>query len=409
MRILHTADWHLADRLGRIDRTNDLRKAVERVAEYCRSEKVDVLLVAGDLFSELAGPDALRESIKHLQETFQPFVRGGGTILTLTGNHDKENFCQTLRHAMNLAAPSVKAGTVAPAGRLYLATSPSLLQLFDSDSQKPVQFILMPYPTPTRYLRDTATQRYESLDEKNRHLMAAYTSELNALQQKDIFDKSLQTVLSAHVHVRGSELPTLFRISEQEDVVFSDADLPTGFAYIALGHIHRAQFLSGQKHVRYSGSIERMDLGEKDDQKGVVLFDIGPEGLRNEPVVLPLETTPIYEIAIHSPKDEIPGLRQRYPDAQNDLVRVVCTYTAGVDNREEVTRELNEIFPRWYDRKIIEANALGETLTVGVADTTKTFKETVRDYLRQELTNEPEATRDAVLARAEALFGEVEE
>ena len=51
--------------------------------------------------------------------------------LTLTGNHDKENFCQTLRHAMNLAAPGVKAGSVAPAGRLYLATGPTLLQLMD--------------------------------------------------------------------------------------------------------------------------------------------------------------------------------------------------------------------------------------------------------------------------------------
>jgi len=89
MRILHTADWHLADRLGRIDRTDDLRKAVERVAEYCRLHKVDVLLVAGDLFSELAGPDALRESIKHLQKTFEQFLRDGGTILALTGNHDK--------------------------------------------------------------------------------------------------------------------------------------------------------------------------------------------------------------------------------------------------------------------------------------------------------------------------------
>ena len=28
-----------------------------------------------------------------------------GTILTLTGNHDKESFCQTLRHAMSLASP----------------------------------------------------------------------------------------------------------------------------------------------------------------------------------------------------------------------------------------------------------------------------------------------------------------
>ena len=70
MRILHTADWHLGDRLGRIDRTDDLRKAVERVADYCRAESVDVLLVAGDLFSELARPDGLREAIEHLQEVF---------------------------------------------------------------------------------------------------------------------------------------------------------------------------------------------------------------------------------------------------------------------------------------------------------------------------------------------------
>src|SRR5262245_58146605 len=88
MRILHTGDWHLADRLGRIDRTEDLRAAVERVAEYCRSECVDVLLVAGDLFSELASAESLRESIRHMQETFATFLREGGTILTLTGNHD---------------------------------------------------------------------------------------------------------------------------------------------------------------------------------------------------------------------------------------------------------------------------------------------------------------------------------
>src|SRR5947209_2701823 len=106
MRILHTADWHLGDRLGRIDRTDDLRRAVERVAGYCDSERVDVLLVAGDLFSELAGPDGLRDAVRHLQEVFQGFLGAGGTILALTGNHDKESFCQMLRHAMSLAPPT---------------------------------------------------------------------------------------------------------------------------------------------------------------------------------------------------------------------------------------------------------------------------------------------------------------
>src|SRR5437763_16879779 len=93
MRILHTADWHLGDRLGRIDRTADLRRAVERVAGYCERERVEVLLMAGDLFSELSRPDGLRDSIAHLQEVFTPFLVGGGTVVALTGNHDNEVFC----------------------------------------------------------------------------------------------------------------------------------------------------------------------------------------------------------------------------------------------------------------------------------------------------------------------------
>src|SRR6202790_4938309 len=145
MRILHTADWHLGDRLGRIDRTDDLRRAVERVAGLCADQQVDVLLVAGDLFSELSRPDHLRESIEHLQATFERFLLDGGTILALTGNHDNENFCQTLRLVMTLAAPATgKPGELCAPGRLYLATDPSLVRLADRQDQL-VQFALMPY------------------------------------------------------------------------------------------------------------------------------------------------------------------------------------------------------------------------------------------------------------------------
>jgi exonuclease SbcD len=409
MRILHTGDWHLADRLGRIDRTDDLRRAVERVGDYCAQEKVDVLLVAGDLFSELAGAEALRDTIRHLQEVFGGFLRDGGTMLTLTGNHDKENFCQTLRHAMSLAAPgSDEPGALIPPGRLYLATAPSLIRVEDRASGVPVQFLLMPYPTPTRYLEDEAAQKYQGLDEKNRHLMRAFTDKLHALRESEHFNPELPAVLAAHIAVRGSELPTLFRLSDQEDIVFSDADLPTGFAYVALGHIHKAQCLGGQPHVRYSGSIERMDLGESLDDKSVVLFDIGPEGLLGEPWTLPLESTPVYEVHILSPKDELPGLRERHSDAKRHLVKIACTYTAGVDNREETLRELEQMFPRWYDRQITESSALGATLHVGEPSRAKSFEDTVRDYLAEELTNHPDELQAAVLEKVEALMREVQ-
>ncbi len=404
MRILHTADWHLGDRLGRIDRTDDLRRGVERIAGYCRTEKADVLLIAGDLFSELAGPDGLRDAVRHLQSVFEGFLNDGGTILALTGNHDKETFCQTLRHAMSLAAPlGDLPGTVVHPGRLYLAVGPTLLRVPDRATDSLVQFVLMPYPTPPRYL-DAQTQRYGGLDEKNRHLVAAFTRKLHDLQTDPAFDPLLPSVLGAHITVRGSEMPTLFRLSEEEDVVFSDADLPADFAYIALGHIHKPQTPGGFEHVRYCGSLDRLDLGEGPDRKGIVLVDVGAEGRRDDPIVLPLDATPVYRVEVRSPRDELPLLRDRYPDHERALVRIEGIWTPGVDNREEVLRELERIFPRWYDREFTDAHALDGTLVVGEPGRTRSFEDTVRDYLQQELSNHDETLRAAVLERAELLL-----
>jgi exonuclease SbcD len=408
MKLLHTADWHLGDRLGRIDRTDDLRRAVERVAGYCRQEKVDVLLVAGDLFSELARPDGLRESVRHVQATFDGFLRDGGTILAITGNHDNENFCQTLRHAMTLASPTVGGfGALVPAGRLYLTADPSLLRLRDPKTGGEVQFVLMPYPTPSRFLTNDVLQNYGSFEEKNQYLQAAFAGRLQDIRADSRFDPRLPMVLMAHVNVRGAEVSSLFRISEAEDVVFDDASLHANYAYVALGHIHKAQALGGHDHVRYSGSIDRMDLGEQHDRKGVVVFELGDKGLVGAPATLPLDATPVYEVEIHHRAAELPTLRDRYPDHATALANVHVHYTAGVDSLEEMLRELEAIFPRWYSRDWTERSALGPALTVGDAAPTKSFEDTVRDYLGTELMNHPDTDRAAVLELAEGLLREM--
>jgi exonuclease SbcD len=404
MKILHTADWHLGDRLGRIDRTDDLRRAVERVARLCDERQVDVLLVAGDIFSELARPDSLRGSIEHVQRTFEKFLIGGGTILAVTGNHDNETFCQTLHLVMTLAAPTAnQIGELHPPGRLYLATQPDLLRLADRDGTV-VQFLLMPYPMPVRYLREEEAQKFASLEEKNKSLQAAYTSTLQQLRQHPKYDAKLPTVLAAHIHVQGAILPSLFRISEQESIIFNEADLPVEMDYIALGHIHQPITVMAMPHIRYSSSIEKLDLGERKDQKGVVLVDIGPQGRRGEPEFIPLPSTAIYAIDIQNPAEEIPKLRDDFPNAQNDLVNLEFCYTAGKDNLEQILKDLEEIFPRWYSRNWTESGALGPTLTVGDASHGKSFEETVRDYLTQELTNHGDEERHAVLNMAEELM-----
>ena len=404
MRILHTADWHLNDRLGRIDRTDDLRQAVERIGNYCDTQNVDVLLVAGDLFSELARPDALRETIRHWQDVFAKFLHGGGTILTLTGNHDNENFCQTLVNAMSLAAPTVgQMGATVPPGRLYLAADPTFLKL------KNVQFALMPYPTATHYLRGEKGQKYGSFDEKNRLLVNAFDDRLKEIMEHPKFDKNLPSVLGAHVHVHGSVVgPSLFRMDEREDVVVNNSTLYDRFAYVGLGHIHKPQCINGRDHVRYCGSIETMDLGEANDTKGVVLIDIDEHGQRSNLEILPLPSTKVYEISILDPTDDLPRIREEYYGAEHDLVNLHIHYTAGEHNLEEVLAELEEIFPRWYARDWHETGALGPSLASGEAERSKSFAQIVRDYLNDELIQHTDAEREAILALADELIAEVE-
>jgi exonuclease SbcD len=406
MRILHTADWHLGDRLGGrgIDRTHDLHRAVERVAAYCESEAIDVLLVAGDLFSDKLGLQKdLGDTIRHLGDTFRPFLLGGGTILALTGNHDKEVPAQTLRSTLALAAPEpLQPGVRVTPGRLYLATEPAFLRLADRGGFD-VQFVLMPYPTPGRYQAATGDNGPVRSD-RNRWLREAYAARLQELLAHPEFRRDRPAILAAHVHVRAATLPCrLFRITEAQDVVFREEELPTEFAYIALGHVHQPQRLAGKDHVRYCGSIERLDLGESDDNKSVVVLDVGPHGLRGEPRLLPLESTPLYDITIDDPHTQVPRLRDSYPDAERALVRYRLTWKAGEHDREGLLRELEAIFPRWYERDVIEAGADARDSThASLPAAALDPAQTVRHFLERELDGDPD--RDDILRLADGLL-----
>src|SRR5260370_338948 len=106
VKIIHTADWHLCDRLGpKIDRTADLQSRLERVATLCEEQGGDVLLIAGDLFSEQADGEQITDALKHVRETFKPFFARNGTVLAITGNHDRDRRINMVRAGMNLAAP----------------------------------------------------------------------------------------------------------------------------------------------------------------------------------------------------------------------------------------------------------------------------------------------------------------
>jgi len=64
----------------------------------------------------------------------------------------------------------------------------------------------------------------------------------------------------------------------QEHVLLPGNIAHHAFDYVALGHIHKHQVVPAGVPVVYSGSLERIDFGEEDDEKGFYVVEIGPAG-----------------------------------------------------------------------------------------------------------------------------------
>ncbi len=91
MKILHTSDWHLGRRpTGREGeytraRYEDYFKSVEWIVDEALKEKVNLLIVSGDIFDRSTiGPDVLYKTEKILRR----LKDGGIKVLVVEGNHD---------------------------------------------------------------------------------------------------------------------------------------------------------------------------------------------------------------------------------------------------------------------------------------------------------------------------------
>ncbi len=398
MRIVHTADWHLCDRLGRIDRTDDLHNRVERVAQICQEREADALLIAGDIFSKQASVEDMTRSLKRIRELFAPFFARGGTILALTGNHDHDGRINMVHTGMTLAVPDAGRDGHLGGGRMYLVNGRALATLADANGNR-VQFAFVPYPFPGRY--DLTAADYRTKEEESRLLHGRVAEWLQGLSQRPGFKPQLPTVLAAHLHVRGSEMHSLYHLTEREDVIFDLADLNPNWAYVALGHIHKPQTIHGQANARYCGSLDRLDFGETHDDHGVFIVEVGKTGLAREPEHLPIPATPFHKVTISDPAAELAALADRYPDREAAIFSVSVEPSVSGDSRDEIARHIRSVFPRLFELKWAETAPENRTSACDFTPQAD-FASTVRDYLEKRLGDDPD--KQMVLALADEFL-----
>lgn len=385
MRLLHTGDWHLKERLGWQDRHADLKRSLENIRQILFDKNVDVMVVAGDLFRERLRKEEFEEAVADIASIFGSWLAAGGTMVAISGNHDNAAQFNTLLHTTKLNPGTGR-------GRSYFFARPDVLVLEDKNGLK-VQFVLMPYPDDA-FLR----AEWKSAGEQNARKQDTYRAVLQKLQDNRI-DKSLPSVLVSHIHVRGVGVGrNAYQINEESDILFDVSDIPLEWAYGAFGHIHQPQPVTpGATHANYCGSIERLDAGEKGDEKGVWIVDIWPGGQKTTPEWVPLPcVTNLRQIILNNPTEELTILQ---PD-DTSLVQAVVRYVAGRDNLGHIRRRLRALYPRLYSMREERIAAVGEAPTEPI--NLENVRENVIDYLSSQLKAHPQ--RETLLSMVKEIL-----
>lgn len=270
MKILHFADLHLGvENYGHIDpatglssRLNDFLSALDQVIDYALENRVDLVLFCGDAYKT-------REPSQTQQREFARRINrlstGNIPILLLIGNHDLPN-------AIGRATATEIFDTLA-IKNVYVANRPDLYRI--PTASGPVQVVSLPWLRRSALLRqeDNRSLNLEDIKRKSEQVLTNIITTSAAR-----LDPTLPAILAAHVWVTGAQVgsESLMSIGQEPALLLSNVNVPA-FDYIALGHIHKHQVLSENPPVVYAGSLERVDFGEENDEKGFYVVEIMPD------------------------------------------------------------------------------------------------------------------------------------
>ncbi len=264
MRFLHTGDWHVGKTLRGKSRAEEHREVLAEIAALARDRKVDIVLVAGDLFDGAApGPEAEEIVYRALLD----LSRASEWVVVISGNHDNPRRLEAVEPLLRLTNIRVLAKLARPAdgGVLTLQTKVGAASI-----------ALLPFLSQRNIVKADDLMAREAAQHQGEYAERAtrIISELCALPPPP----KTVNVLLAHAMVHGGVLGGGER---QAHTIFEYSIPATAFPgtlhYTALGHLHRSQRLPAACPTWYSGSPLQLDFGETEDVKSVNLIEAEPD------------------------------------------------------------------------------------------------------------------------------------
>lgn len=257
LTLFHTADWHLGQSFCGFDRDYEHRCFMDWLLAEIRSQPPDALIIAGDVFDTI-NPSAVA------QKRFYNFLADahaalpGLQIVLTAGNHDAGARLEAPAGLLDSLNISV-VGTVGQdaAGNIDLAKF--LVPLTDHAGRVQAIAMAIPFLRPSDVpLVNNAVDPYlDGIRELYRRTTAA------AVTLRMELNPDAALIALGHCHLHGGEES---RDSERRLVIGgAEAIGPEIFdrqiAYVALGHLHRAQQFDNGR-IRYSGSPIPLSFAE---------------------------------------------------------------------------------------------------------------------------------------------------
>ena len=274
MRILHTADWHIGQRLHDRQRIDEHKEFLNWLLNTIQEQKVDLLLVSGDIF-DTALPSAEATNL-YYRFLFRLFNETDAYTVIIAGNHDSP------RH---LDAPKefLKMGRIHVVGITHDPTE----CVVEIPPDKPqIAIAAVPYLSEN----ELPHVSYETeIDKQER-----YRERLKSFYQDCVSNMSenMPKILMGHLSVHGGCVGDSERNIQIGGATAIEAnDFPDNADYVALGHLHRPQSLKGKEYpIQYAGSPIPLRFNEAGYQKKAFLLEFSEDNnlIRNDEINIPI-------------------------------------------------------------------------------------------------------------------------
>lgn len=256
MKILHLADLHLGKILQEQSLIEDQEYMLKEIINIIKVEKVQVLLISGDVYDRSVPPT---EAVNLLDDFLKTLIKELKIkVFIISGNHDSKDrlgFGNKIFEDEGLYIESKYNGR--------------LKKVRLEDEYGPLNIYMLPFIKPVE------VKKFFEDDLENNYNLA-----INKIIEKEEIDKSERNIIMVHQFVTAGNVKperTESEVLSLGGIENVDVSNFKSFDYVAIGHVHRPQKI-GRDTARYAGTILKYSFSEINHNKSIPIIDIKEKG-----------------------------------------------------------------------------------------------------------------------------------